>query len=61
MTKGPPPLPRRSSGGRAVTARLSREQEALLPDAKLLCTAGPKSGEEFVLQGQEIVIGRAID
>lgn len=31
------------------------------PPAKLICEAGPSSGQEFVLEGDEVVIGRAVD
>lgn len=49
--------PRRTTG--AVSAARAAAKRA--PQAKLVCEAGPSSGQEFVLEGDEVVIGRAAD
>ncbi|MBL9037944.1 MAG: FHA domain-containing protein [Archangium sp.] len=53
------PPPRR----RAAPPRAERtdESEAYRPSAKLVCTAGPAEGTEYVLEGDEVVIGRAAE
>lgn len=48
--------PRRTG---AVSA--ARPARRAAPQAKLVCEAGPSSGQEFVLEGDEVVIGRAAD
>src|SRR4051812_9945423 len=64
------PARRRSStsGGAAVPPSRPRKSSAQLPvakpapaGAKLVCLAGPQSGSEFVLEGDEMVVGRAAD
>lgn len=49
------PVRRSTSGGNAVRPAPSAG------NAKLVCTAGPKAGEEFALDGDELVIGRAAE
>lgn len=50
-------VPRRATGG--VSA--ARAAPGRAAQAKLVCEAGPSSGQEFVLEGDEVVIGRAAD
>lgn len=50
--------PRRTG---AVPAARPAARRAAQPQAKLICEAGPSSGQEFVLEGDEVVIGRAAD
>lgn len=69
----PPPARRRptgvatpAAGGAPNRARRATGQQPRLPTApaasqKLLCTAGPSAGQEFVLEGDEVVIGRSAD
>ncbi len=70
----PPPARRRPSGGNAslprspgapVARRPSTSSARAAPagggSAKLVCTAGPKAGEEFPLDDNEVVIGRAVE
>jgi len=71
----PPPARRRPSGGSASAPRSSGPPGAPVRrpsapgvraapaggSAKLVCTAGPKAGEEFPLDDAEVVIGRAVE
>jgi pSer/pThr/pTyr-binding forkhead associated (FHA) protein len=50
-------VPSRKTGAVARAA----PAPAPAPGAKLVCTAGPGAGQEFVLEGDEVVIGRATD
>jgi len=52
-----PGAPRRATG--AVSAARPAVRKA--PQARLVCEAGPSSGQEFVLEGDEVVVGRAAD
>lgn len=70
MSNGPPPARRRpsSSSGESGSrpARKSPTPPPAEPESseggpKLVCTAGPKAGEEFLLNDEEYVIGRATD
>ncbi|MEW6430091.1 MAG: FHA domain-containing protein [Myxococcota bacterium] len=51
-------VPRRTG---SVSAARPAARRAPQPQAKLICEAGPSSGQEFVLEGDEVVIGRAAD
>jgi hypothetical protein len=68
----PPSNPARrrpsSSGGSPPAGGRPRKSSAQLPVAKpapagfkLVCLAGPQSGNEYVLEGDEMVVGRAAD
>src|SRR5437763_17136790 len=64
----PNPPPRRrptSAGGPSVNrprpAPVPEPEPAPASDAVLSCTAGPKAGSEFPLDGDEMVVGRATD
>ncbi len=66
MPNGSPPARRRPSGGApsADRPRPRRPTSAAVraaPVAKLVCTAGPRAGEEFPLTDGEVVVGRATD
>src|SRR5262245_58760746 len=67
MSNGPPVRRRTSSGGdpplrRPPTGAISAvSSKSEANGIKLVCTAGPKSGQEFPLVQQEVVIGRATD
>ncbi len=58
-----PPARARSATGQAAAARPRRTgvAPAVRPSAKLVCSAGPASGQEFPLAGDEVTIGRAAD
>lgn len=64
----PPPARKRSSSGadsppageRPAGARPPPLPRAS-PEQKLVCTSGPRAGEEFVLNQAEVIIGRAAD
>ncbi len=62
---GNPPARRKATGTGAVAASKpgTARRPAAQPrgGAKLVCTAGPASGQEFSLEGDEVVIGRASD
>lgn len=45
----------------SLAASRPRRAAAPRPAARLVCTAGPASGQEFPLSGDEITIGRAAD
>ncbi|MBL8917436.1 MAG: FHA domain-containing protein [Myxococcaceae bacterium] len=65
----PPPSknpPARARTGQAPAAaaparRRTGVASAVKPAARLVCTAGPASGQEFPLSGDEVTIGRAAD
>jgi pSer/pThr/pTyr-binding forkhead associated (FHA) protein len=61
-SRNPPARPRTATG-QAAAARPRRTgvAPAVRPAAKLVCSAGPASGEEFPLSGDEVTIGRAAD
>jgi pSer/pThr/pTyr-binding forkhead associated (FHA) protein len=63
MSKNPPARRRstlsRGAGAPDGPSSLSRVREQDGYTAKLVCTAGPLSGNEFLLQAGELVIGRA--
>src|SRR4051812_7495759 len=67
MPNGPPVRRRTSSGGeppvrRPPTAAIHAvSSRGATGGIKLVCTAGPKSGQEFPLHQQDVVIGRATD
>ncbi|NTX40144.1 FHA domain-containing protein [Myxococcus sp. CA033] len=72
MSNGSPPARRRppsgtpsgGTGARPAARRTSPVSAARAPGAatpRLICVAGPKSGEEFSLEDGEYVIGRAAD
>src|SRR5678815_2209619 len=67
MANGPPVRRRTSSGGdpsmrRPPTGAIHAVGSRVATGGiKLVCTAGPKSGQEFPLHQQEVVIGRATD
>lgn len=71
MSNGPPPPARRrpSSSSGESGSRPARKAPTPPPaesapsegGPKLVCTAGPKAGEEFLLTDEEYVIGRATD
>lgn len=56
---GSPPARRKATG--AAPAAAARPARRARPAAKLVCTAGPASGQEFPLEGDEVSIGRAND
>ncbi len=57
-----PPVRARTTGQQPATrSRPSRPAAAARPAAKLICSAGPASGQEFPLSGDEVTIGRAAD
>jgi tetratricopeptide (TPR) repeat protein len=67
----PPPRRRSSTGGTGAvraagaaprrTGAVPAARPRKAAQAKLVCEAGPSSGQEFVLDGDEVVIGRAAD
>lgn len=64
MPNGSPPARRRTTGDPPSANRPRRTGSSLRASggrAKLVCTAGPMSGEEFALSGDEVVVGRAAD
>ncbi|XXF80623.1 FHA domain-containing protein [Myxococcaceae bacterium GXIMD 01537] len=71
MSNGSPPARRRPPSGSAESGpRPARKAPSAPPPEpegssgdgpKLVCTAGPKAGEEFLLSEEEYVIGRATD
>ncbi len=66
MSNGLPPARRRlSEDDVPATDRMQRPSSEAVAQvtqgAKLVCTAGPKSGAEFALIGEELVIGRATE
>lgn len=67
MPNGPPARRRTSSGGdppvrRPPTGAIHAVGSRVATGGiKLVCTAGPKSGQEFPLHQQDVVIGRATD
>lgn len=58
-----PPTRARTGQAPATAARPRRTgvAPAARPSSKLVCTAGPASGQEFPLSGDEVTIGRAAD
>ncbi len=59
-----PPARARATGQQPATAARPRRTgvaPAARPSAKLVCSAGPASGQEFPLSGDEVTIGRAAD
>ena len=63
---GKQPPPRRGTGvapaaGRPSQGAAAAKRPARAPSAKLIANTGPASGQEFVLEGDELVIGRAAD
>src|SRR5689334_15802937 len=66
MANGPPVRRRTSSGDPPLRRPPTGAMAAVSPRSaangiRLVCTAGPKSGQEFPLVQQEVVIGRATD
>lgn len=51
----------RSAPRRTGVSPAARQAPPPAPRAKLVCEAGPASGQEFGLDGDEVVIGRAAD
>ncbi|MEW5743436.1 MAG: FHA domain-containing protein [Myxococcota bacterium] len=61
-TTGAPGAPRPSGAvPRRTASAPARPAARRAPQAKLVCEAGPSSGQEFTLEGDEVVIGRAAD
>ena len=61
-SKNPPARTRTATGqGPAARARRPAPVAAPRPVAKLVCSAGPASGQEFELTEDEVTIGRATD
>jgi tetratricopeptide (TPR) repeat protein len=71
MSNGPPPARRRPSSSSGESGSRSAVRKAPTPPPaepaaseggpKLVCTSGPKAGEEFLLNEEEYVIGRSTD
>lgn len=62
-SKNPPARARATGQQPAAGTRPRRTgvSPAARPSAKLVCSAGPASGQEFLLSGDEVTIGRAAD
>lgn len=58
---GSPVRRRSSSGGQAPSTARTRRSSSTGGNSKLVCIAGPASGQEFLLEGDELVVGRAAD
>ena len=56
-----PAAPRAPTGGAPAVRRPTATARAVKQTPKLIAQAGPASGQEFVLDGDELVIGRAAD
>lgn len=59
-----PPARARTTGQQPATGARPRRtgvSPAARPSARLVCSAGPASGQEFPLSGDEVTIGRAAD
>lgn len=60
-SRNPPTRSRATGQQPAAAARPRPSRPAARPTAKLICSAGPASGQEFPLSGDEVTIGRAAD
>jgi hypothetical protein len=60
-SRNQPPRARSATGQAAARPRRTGVAPAVRPAAKLVCSAGPASGQEFPLSGDEVTIGRAAD
>jgi tetratricopeptide (TPR) repeat protein len=58
---GAPPSAGGSGRPRKSSAQIPAARPAPKATAKLLCLAGPQAGNEYVLEGDEMVVGRAAD